>query len=75
MIDDRVASAISHWGPRFTTNGVTVADFQRIVSQGISGELLKWKGIEATLKVAESQNAKVVIVGAGKEGLPVILGQ
>lgn len=52
-----------------------VADFQRIVSQGISAELLKWKGIEATLKVAESQNAKVVIVGAGKEGLPVILGQ
>jgi regulator of protease activity HflC (stomatin/prohibitin superfamily) len=52
-----------------------VADFQRIVSQGISDQLLKWKGIEATLKVAESQNAKVVIVGAGKEGLPVILGQ
>jgi prohibitin 1 len=52
-----------------------VADFQRIVSQGISDQLLKWKGIEATLKVAESQNAKVVIVGAGKDGLPIILGQ
>jgi regulator of protease activity HflC (stomatin/prohibitin superfamily) len=52
-----------------------VADFQHIVSQGISDQLLKWKGIEATLKIAESQNAKVVIVGAGKEGLPVILGQ
>jgi regulator of protease activity HflC (stomatin/prohibitin superfamily) len=51
-----------------------VADFQRIVSQGISDQLLKWKGIEATLKVAESPNAKVVIVGAGKEGLPIILG-
>jgi prohibitin 1 len=51
-----------------------VADFQRIVSQGISDQLLKWKGIEATLKVAESQNAKVVIVGAGKDGLPIILG-
>jgi prohibitin 1 len=51
-----------------------VADFQRIVSQGISDQLLRWKGIEATLKVAESQNAKVVIVGAGKEGLPIILG-
>ena len=52
-----------------------VADFQRIVSQGISDQLLKWKGIEATLKIAESQNSKVVIVGAGKEGLPIILGQ
>jgi dipeptidyl aminopeptidase/acylaminoacyl peptidase len=29
-MDDRVASAISHWGPRFTTNGVTVADFERL---------------------------------------------
>jgi prohibitin 1 len=51
-----------------------IADFQRIVTQGISPELLRWKGIEATVKLAESQNAKVVVVGAGKEGLPLILG-
>lgn len=51
-----------------------IADFQKIVSQGINEQLLKWKGIEATAKLAESQNAKVVIVGAGKDGLPVILG-
>jgi regulator of protease activity HflC (stomatin/prohibitin superfamily) len=51
-----------------------IADFQRIVSQGIDERLLRWKGIEATQKLAESQNAKVVIVGAGKDGLPVILG-
>lgn len=51
-----------------------VADFQRIVSQGISEQLLKWKGIEATVEVAKSPNAKVVIVGAGKDGLPLILG-
>jgi 2,6-dihydroxypseudooxynicotine hydrolase len=31
-MDDRVRSAISHWAPRFTTNGVTVADFERITS-------------------------------------------
>ena len=31
-MDDRVASAISHWGPRFTTNGVTVADFERLTT-------------------------------------------
>lgn len=29
-MDEKVASAISHWGPRFTTNGVTVADFERV---------------------------------------------
>jgi len=44
------------------------------VSQGINEQLLKWKGIEATQKLAESQNTKVVIVGSGKDGLPVILG-
>ncbi len=51
-----------------------ISDFQRIVSQGLSEQLLRWKGIEATLHIAESANAKVVIVGAGKDGLPVILG-
>jgi hypothetical protein len=35
---------------------------------------LKWKGIEATRELARSQNAKVVVIGAGKEGLPIILG-
>jgi len=29
-MDELVASAVSHWGPRFTVNGVTVADFERI---------------------------------------------
>jgi prohibitin 1 len=51
-----------------------IADFQRIVAAGISEQLLRWKGIEATLKVAESSNSKVVIVGSGKDGLPIILG-
>jgi regulator of protease activity HflC (stomatin/prohibitin superfamily) len=51
-----------------------IADFQEIVSKGISEQLLKWKGIEATEKLANSSNAKIVIVGAGKDGLPIILG-
>ncbi len=51
-----------------------ISDFQNIVSKGISEQLLKWKGIEATEKLSVSQNAKVIIIGAGKEGLPVILG-
>ncbi len=50
-----------------------IADFQRIVAQGISEQLLRWKGIEATEKLSTSQNAKVVIIGAGKSGLPIIL--
>lgn len=51
-----------------------IADFQDIVSRGISDQLLKWKGIEATEKLANSQNSKIVIIGAGKDGLPIILG-
>jgi regulator of protease activity HflC (stomatin/prohibitin superfamily) len=49
-----------------------ISDFQRIVSQGISQPLLEWKGIEATMEVAKSTNAKVVIIGNSKNGLPLI---
>ena len=49
-----------------------IQDFQRIVSQGLSDDLLRWKGIEATRALAESQNSKLVIVG-GKDVLPLIL--
>jgi 2,6-dihydroxypseudooxynicotine hydrolase len=31
-MDEKLASAISHWGPRFTTNGITVADFEKVTS-------------------------------------------
>ncbi|MFI5166438.1 MAG: prohibitin family protein [Thermoanaerobaculales bacterium] len=50
-----------------------ISDFQNIVTKGISDPLLRWKGIEATEKLAGSQNAKVIIIGAGKDGLPLIL--
>jgi prohibitin 1 len=50
-----------------------IADFQTIVAQGISEQLLRWKGVEATEKLAMSPNTKVIIVGSGKDGLPVIL--
>ena len=52
-----------------------IRDFQQIVAQGITPSLLEWKGIEATEKLAESSNSKVVVVGNPKNGLPLILGQ
>jgi prohibitin 1 len=52
-----------------------VADFQRIVSQGLSQQLLEWKGIEATEKLVSSPNAKIVVIGNTKNGLPLIFGQ
>jgi regulator of protease activity HflC (stomatin/prohibitin superfamily) len=51
-----------------------IAEFQRIVSQGISDSYLRWRGIEATLALAQSSNAKIVVIGSGKDGLPIILG-
>jgi regulator of protease activity HflC (stomatin/prohibitin superfamily) len=51
-----------------------IAAFQRTVSQGISDSYLRWQGINATLALAQSPNTKIVIVGSGKDGLPIILG-
>ncbi|HSN15663.1 MAG TPA: prohibitin family protein, partial [Anaeromyxobacteraceae bacterium] len=50
-----------------------IAKYQSIVRQGLTAEYLQWKGIEATQAIATSANTKVVIVGGGKGGLPVIL--
>lgn len=50
-----------------------IKDFQEIVTQGITPSLLEWKAIEATEKIATSDNAKVVVVGNGKGNLPVLL--
>ena len=54
--------------------GEGIRDFQQTVSQGISESYLRWRGIEATLQLSQSTNSKVVIIGSGKDGLPVILG-
>jgi regulator of protease activity HflC (stomatin/prohibitin superfamily) len=51
-----------------------IAAFQRTVSQGISDSYLRWRGIEATLALAQSKNSKIVIIGGGKDGMPIILG-
>ena len=51
-----------------------IRDFQQTVSQGISESYLRWRGIEATLQLSQSANAKVVVIGSGKDGLPIILG-
>ena len=50
-----------------------IAAFQKTVSQGISESYLRWRGIEATLLLSQSPNAKVVVIGSGKDGLPIIL--
>jgi len=49
-----------------------IAEFQRIVSEGITPSLLQWKGIEATEKFTNSPNSKLVIMGNSKASLPVM---
>ena len=46
----------------------------RILSQSLTDKVLRDKGIEATLRLSESPNAKVIVIGGGDEGLPLILG-
>src|SRR5262245_51513816 len=50
-----------------------IREFQQIVSQGISDSYLRWRGIEATLQLSQSTNSKVIVIGSGKDGLPIIL--
>lgn len=51
-----------------------IADYNRIISASLTTNILKQKGIDATLKLAESANSKVVVIGSGDEGMPLILG-
>ena len=46
----------------------------RILAASLTPNILRDKGIEATIKLAESPNSKVIVIGSGKDGLPLILG-
>jgi regulator of protease activity HflC (stomatin/prohibitin superfamily) len=46
----------------------------KILSASITDKILQEKGIEATIKLSESPNSKVIVIGSGKSGMPIILG-
>jgi len=48
--------------------------YQDIISSTLDEKLLRWQGIQATLEIAKSDNSKVVVIGAGEQGLSIILG-
>ncbi|MBP1840884.1 prohibitin family protein [Formosa algae] len=50
------------------------ADANRILSESLNDKILQDKGIEATVKLSESPNSKVIVIGSGKSGMPIILG-
>ena len=51
-----------------------IANFNNIINASLTDRILRQRGIEATLELSKSNNSKVVVVGSGKEGLPIILG-
>ena len=51
-----------------------IAAYNRIINASLTKEILQQRGIEATIDLAESPNAKVIVIGSGKDGLPLILG-
>jgi regulator of protease activity HflC (stomatin/prohibitin superfamily) len=51
-----------------------IRDYQQTINETLTASLIKWQAVNATERLIESQNAKVVIIGAGEQGLPVILG-
>jgi regulator of protease activity HflC (stomatin/prohibitin superfamily) len=51
-----------------------IADYNKIISASLTSNILKQKGIDATIKLSESANSKVVVIGSGKDGMPLILG-
>jgi regulator of protease activity HflC (stomatin/prohibitin superfamily) len=69
---DYVLSVAKKEAERKRIEAEGIRDFQEIVTPGISENFLRWKGIEATLDLARSDNSKVVVIGA-QNGLPLIL--
>ncbi len=50
------------------------AKANNILNQSLTDKILRDKGIEATIKLSESPNSKTIIIGSGKDGMPLILG-
>lgn len=51
-----------------------IAKYNKIINSSLTDKILKQKGIDATLALSQSANAKTVVIGGGKDGLPLILG-
>jgi regulator of protease activity HflC (stomatin/prohibitin superfamily) len=51
-----------------------ISNYNRIITQSLTPAILRQRGIDATKELAGSSNAKVVVIGSGEDGLPLILG-
>ena len=59
---------------RLEIKGAGLRRYYSLVDSALTPSLLTWRGIEATVELAQSSNTKIVIVGGGKDQLPLILG-
>ncbi|MBT8339572.1 MAG: prohibitin family protein [Desulfatitalea sp.] len=50
-----------------------IHDYNKTVEASLSDQILTWKGVTATLELSKSENAKVIVIGGGEKGLPIIL--
>jgi regulator of protease activity HflC (stomatin/prohibitin superfamily) len=50
-----------------------IHEYHSTIDQSMSPQNLRYEGIQATRELAKSQNSKVIVVGSGKDGLPLIL--
>jgi len=53
---------------------IGIRTYYSIVAEALNKTLLTWRGIEATVQLAQSPNTKIVIVGGGEDQMPLILG-
>lgn len=58
---------------RKAVEGQGIRNYQYLVNQHMTDNFLRYEGIQATNRLASSNNAKVVVIGSGKDGLPLIL--
>jgi regulator of protease activity HflC (stomatin/prohibitin superfamily) len=61
-------------GKRLKIEADAIKAYHNAINESLTEAVLRYKGIEATQKLAASPNAKVVVIGSGKDGLPIILG-
>ena len=71
--DFRLVSALKE-AKRKRIEAEGINNYNIVVNQNLTDNILQWQGIVATKELATSPNAKVVVIGAGKDGLPIILG-